>query len=92
MDRFQQQTASDLAGNYARSRFAEEIFNSPTYSGAVNYCENCGQSCDRLFDVPEFDYKGCERCLEEAIEILQAEAAAPRKSAGREVTVLSEVA
>ncbi len=79
MSCYPEQTAADLARNYARTRFAEEIFNSPTYSVAVNICQNCGQSCDRLTDVPEFEFMGCDRCVEEAMGALQAEAAAERK-------------
>jgi hypothetical protein len=43
MDRFQQQTASDLAANYARNRFAEEIYNSqPVFE--TSKCQSCSES------------------------------------------------
>src|SRR5499426_2892340 len=38
-------------------------------------CFNCGQGCDELHHVPEFDYMGCEDCLDEAMELLAREAA-----------------
>lgn len=68
-----EQTAADVAGNHARNRFAEEIANSPTFTVAMNICQNCGQSCDRLTPVPKFDYLGCDSCMEEALAVLAAE-------------------
>lgn len=40
---------------------------------AVNTCENCGQTCDRLYPVPEFEYMGCETCRDEAEAIMAAD-------------------
>lgn len=77
MDRCSQQTASDLAGNYARNRFAEEIANTYHPDGYV--CENCNQVVDRLTQVPEFDYMGCDDCMAEALAVLASEAAIARK-------------
>lgn len=42
-------------------------------SAAVNICENCGQTADRLTLVPEFDYLGCDDCMEEAMTVLARE-------------------
>ena len=44
-------------------------------SVAVLICENCRQSCDKLYAVPEFEFQGCGRCFDEAIEVLESEAA-----------------
>jgi hypothetical protein len=68
---------------------------------AAYECFNCGKTCDQLHYVPEFDYMGCEECLDEAMALLEAEAAgkelypaerqilaaARRKSMGRAVAV-----
>jgi hypothetical protein len=43
-------------------------------SVAINICENCGKRCDELHHVPEFDYMGCEDCLDEAMRLLEREA------------------
>src|SRR5215813_1378620 len=42
---------------------------------AAHECFNCGKACDELQHVPEFDYMGCEDCLDEAMELLAREAA-----------------
>lgn len=36
------------------------------YSSAVHVCENCGQACDELIDLPGWNFKACEACAEEA--------------------------
>ena len=41
---------------------------------AAHECFNCGKACDELHHVPEFDYMGCEDCLNEAMELLAHEA------------------
>src|SRR5215471_7893510 len=46
---------------------------------AAHECFNCGKACDELHHVPEFDYMGCEDCLDEAMELLA------RESAGKEL-------
>jgi hypothetical protein len=33
---------------------------------AVLECENCRKACEKLHHVPEFDYMGCDACMEEA--------------------------
>lgn len=44
-------------------------------SVAVLTCENCRQKCEKLYAVPEFEFMGCGRCFDEAIEVLEREAA-----------------
>ena len=36
-------------------------------------CENCGSTGERLTRVPEFDYMGCDDCMEEALAVLARE-------------------
>jgi hypothetical protein len=43
-------------------------------SVAVLVCENCRESCERLTHVPEWDYMGCDDCMEEAMIVLAREA------------------
>jgi len=74
MERFSQQTAADLAGNYARNRFRDEIVNS-TYHPDGYVCPNCGVVTDRLTLVPEFDYLGCDDCMEEALKQIERQQA-----------------
>jgi hypothetical protein len=45
MERFNQQTAADLAGNYARNRFAREIFESSPSIETMK-CDGCGKPFD----------------------------------------------
>jgi hypothetical protein len=40
---------------------------------AVLECENCHKACGKLHDVPEFNYKGCDACMEEAQHELACE-------------------
>jgi hypothetical protein len=65
--RFPLESAAELAGNYARHMALHVWGDDPTASVAVNTCENCGRGCETLHHVPEFDYMGCEECLEEAM-------------------------
>jgi hypothetical protein len=47
-------------------------------AASVDRCENCGRGGERLTRVPEFDYMGCDDCMEEALAVIerkQAEAA-----------------
>jgi hypothetical protein len=74
MERFTEQTAADLAGNYARNRFRDEIANN-TYHPDGYVCQNCGVVTDRLTQVPEFDYLGCDDCMEEALKQIARERA-----------------
>jgi hypothetical protein len=75
MSRFPLESAADLATNYAR-HMARIWGDDPTASVAVNICENCGKSCETLHHVREFDYMGCDTCLDEAMAVLAAEASA----------------
>jgi hypothetical protein len=43
-------------------------------SEAACECFNCGRQCGELHHVPEFDYMGCEDCLDEAMRLLEREA------------------
>lgn len=45
MERFSQQTTSELVGNYARSIFAEEIYNSSPVMETMK-CDGCSRSFD----------------------------------------------
>lgn len=36
------------------------------YSSAVHVCENCGQACETLIDLPTWNFKACATCAEEA--------------------------
>jgi hypothetical protein len=38
----------------------------PEETAAVLEYENCHKACETLHDVPEFNYKGCDACMEEA--------------------------
>jgi hypothetical protein len=49
-----------------RKRFRVEIGNS-THHPDGYVCQNCGVVTDRLTQVPEFDYLGCDECMEEAL-------------------------
>jgi hypothetical protein len=46
-----------------------------TESDSGSACGNCGKVTAELHNVPEFDYIGCTECLEEAVALLEAEAA-----------------
>jgi len=83
MNRFNEQPVSGLAGNYARHRFAEEIYESTSRPLQGPTCENCGCTVDCLTHVPEFDYMGCDDCMEEALkQIAREERAAMLAEAG----------
>jgi hypothetical protein len=87
-----EQPASALVGNYARTRFAKEIYESTTRPLNGPTCENCGQTVDRVSMVPEFDYLGCDDCMEEALKQIASEQA--RKAAHKQIvqSELPEVA
>ena len=44
-----------------------------SFSEAVLTCENCKAHADRLTRVPEWDYMGCDDCMEEALAVLERE-------------------
>ena len=43
-------------------------------SCAVQVCENCGCTAEVLTRVPEFDYMGCDDCMQEALAEIAREA------------------
>src|SRR6266496_1856692 len=38
-----------------------------------NTCQNCGQNCECLTYIPEFEYMGCDDCVAEALAVLANE-------------------
>jgi hypothetical protein len=50
-------------------------FGDASSSVAVNVCENCRQPAERLTLVPEFEYMGCDECMEEALAVIAREQA-----------------
>jgi hypothetical protein len=50
-----------------------------TESVAVNVCENCGRTCEELHDLPEWNFKACDECAEEAAREDAREAPEQRK-------------
>ena len=48
-------------------------FENASASVAVLKCENCGTGAERLTRVPEFDYMGCDDCMEEALAVIKRE-------------------
>jgi hypothetical protein len=68
-----EQPASELAGNFARHRFAEEL--AETYHPDGYVCQNCTQVVSRVTLVPEFEYMGCDDCMAEALAQIEREAA-----------------
>ena len=48
-------------------------FGDASDSVAVLRCENCKAHADRLTRVPEFDYMGCDECMEEALAVIARE-------------------
>jgi hypothetical protein len=53
-------------------------FKDASSSVAVLTCQNCGQSCERVTLVPEFEYMGCDECMEEALAVIAREQAEPK--------------
>jgi hypothetical protein len=58
-----------------RDRDEDGFYDVP----AVHECENCGRSGQRLTLVPEFDYMGCDDCMEEALAVIERGAVQPAK-------------
>jgi hypothetical protein len=48
-------------------------FADASSSEAVLTCENCKTHADRLTRVPEWDYMGCDDCMEEALAVIERE-------------------
>jgi hypothetical protein len=38
-------------------------------------CEDCGEACERVRIVPEFEFLGCDACYQGCLAMLAAEAA-----------------
>jgi hypothetical protein len=76
MDRFPIESAADLAGNYARhmARIWGEDVDAP-YHPDGPICQNCDRVVDRITLVPEFNYLGCDECMEEALRVIAHEEA-----------------
>jgi hypothetical protein len=49
-------------------------------SAAVNICENCGQACEELHDLAEWNFQACDECAEEAAREDAREAEALRQA------------
>ena len=75
MNRLSEQTSTDLAANHARYMATHVWGDDLQSAGAVNICENCQQPCEHLNDVSGFGFRGCDRCYDEAMEIIEKEAA-----------------
>jgi len=58
-------TSPETVRSFARSHWKEH----PLYSLAVNICENCGETAERLTMVSELDYLACDDCYEEAMRV-----------------------
>ena len=52
---------------------ADEGRDFAAATSAVDRCENCGRGGERLTRVPEFDYMGCDDCMEEALAVIVRE-------------------
>lgn len=52
---------------------ADEGRECEMQSSDADCCENCGRSGERLTRVPEFDYMGCDDCMEEALAVIKRE-------------------
>lgn len=89
----------------ARAYYHEHGEMPPVESAAVNECENCGHASETLVHVPEWNFMGCDDCMEECMTILAAEKsgramyacdrqalAVARKSVGRETLATQEAA
>ncbi len=48
-------------------------FRGATENVAVLECLNCNRVVDRLTLVPEFDYMGCDDCMEDALAVIASE-------------------
>jgi hypothetical protein len=55
-------------------RFTEESYYTACAAAPANECQNCGNSVETLHRVPEFDYMGCDDCMEEALAVIARDA------------------
>jgi hypothetical protein len=65
----------------------------PMYGGAADTdkCGNCGRVVAELYHVPEFDYMGCDDCMEEALNVIASEAAGMATPADRQVLAAARI-
>lgn len=67
--------------------YGNRFCDDPSYSVAVNICENCGKPCDELIDLPIWNFKACPTCADDAAREDAREAAEhmpERRSAGQQ--------
>jgi hypothetical protein len=62
---------SDASPNHGRR--CEPWDGRTLYEGYI--CEDCGEACERVRLVPEFDFLGCDACFDGWIAMLAEEAA-----------------
>jgi hypothetical protein len=76
MDRPPLESVADLAANYAR-HMALHVWDGEdtTYHPDGPICQNCDRVVDRVTLVPEFNYLGCDDCMEEALRVIAHEKA-----------------
>jgi hypothetical protein len=72
MKRFTEQTAAYLAHNYFPRRFAQELAETTQHPDGY-ICQNCDRVVERVTLVPEFNYYGCDDCMEEALKQIARE-------------------
>jgi hypothetical protein len=75
-------SASELQASYTRNRFRHELAEQP-FCAAGPVCQNCDRVVDRVTLVPEFNYMGCDDCMDEALHVLAAEAKAILKKSAQ---------
>ena len=51
----------------------ERDFGDASESAAVNECDNCHRTCERLSHIPEWDFMACDDCMDECAAILEQE-------------------
>ena len=66
---------NELLPPAARRDRDEDGYPDASHSEAINICQNCRKSAERLTRVPEWDYMGCDECMEEALAVIAREQA-----------------
>jgi hypothetical protein len=66
---------SELLPPAARRDRDEDGYPDASHSEAINVCQNCRAHVERLTLVPEFEYMGCDECMEEALAVIAREQA-----------------
>jgi hypothetical protein len=82
MNRFSE---TNTYASSAHAYYREHGEMPPAESSAVNECENCERACETLHHVPEFNFMGCDTCLDECMTIIAAERAATICAADRRI-------